>query len=402
MKSNKKPKFILNVKSINKEYRDNKIKKIEKIKDPNMSMGQKLLLVYSQDKTTTEKVNIKQIDNSIKENDIKKEIKENDSNINASKKKELEEKKEMPCKENIQPILLTKKNSKEINTIIDVNDIKKSDENKIQERIAEKGNGYSDMDKKIEILKSDKTTENSTANEIKENDKSFSMDNNVSLNQTNNTTFNASYNEQSTMDSTIIESQLNKSDINTSTSTDKILVIPNGFNEARVQYYIKYKLNDILLNESPNKAMPEKHQIKGEYWTFLYPNDLNTYCITQSGFLAHDKKGTIILGEEQNINEKNGLSFCGKNLEIKTEKGLETKKCSANEFICKECMQKNKEMYDIKRNYLINLNGRVAKINKGKYHCFGHFYEGKTIQDCITKFSCNACKMLDTFSNYYN
>ena len=86
MKSNKKPKFTINVKSINKEYRDNKIKEIEKIKDPNMSMGQKLLLVYSQDKTTTEKINIKQIDNSIKANDIKKEIKENDSNIKASKK----------------------------------------------------------------------------------------------------------------------------------------------------------------------------------------------------------------------------------------------------------------------------------------------------------------------------
>ena len=400
MKSNKKPKFSINVKSINKEYRDNKMKEIEKIKDPNMSMGQKLLLVYSQDKTTTEKINIKQIDNSIKANDIKKEIKENDSNLNASKKNELEEKKEMPCKENVQPILFTKKNSKEINTIIDVNDIKKSDKNKIQEKIAKKSDGYSDMEKKIEILKSEKTTENSTANEKKENDKSFSMDNSISLNQTNDTTFNTSYNEQSTMDSSNIESQVNKSEINT--STDKILSIPKEFNNSRIQYYLKYKLNDVLLNESQNKAMPEKCQIKGEYWTFLYPNDLNTYCITQSGFLAHDKKKTIILGEDQNINERNGLSFCGKNVEIKTEKGLETKKCSANEFICKECMEKNKEMYDIKRNYLININGRVAKMNKGKHHCFGHFYEGKTIQDCITKFSCNACKMLDTFSNYYN
>ena len=395
MKSNKIPKFSINIKSIIKEDRDKKMKEIEGIKDPNMSISQKLLLVCSQDKTTTDKINIKQIDNSIKANDIKKEIKENDPNINASKK---EEKKEMPCNENDQSIPFAKKNSKEINIIIDVNDIKKSDEKKIQERIAEKSDGVSDIDKRIEILKSDKTSENSTANEKKENDKSFSMDNNnISLNQTNDTTFNA---DQSTMDSTIIESQLNNSKI--STSTDKTSVIPKGFNKARIQYYIKNKLNDVLLNESPNKMMPDKFQIKGENWTFLYPNDLKTYCITQSGFLANDKKSAIIPGENQNVNEKNGLSFCGKNVEIKTEKGLETKKCSADEFICKECMEKNKEMYDIKRKYLINLNGRVAKINKGKYHCFGHFSEGKTIQDCITKFSCNACKMLDTFSNYYN
>ena len=395
MKSNKIPKFSINIKSINKEDRDNKIKEIERIKDPNISISQKLLLVCSQDKTTTEKINIKQIDNSTKANDIKKEIKENESNINVPKK---EEKKEMPCNENVQFIPFTKKNSKEINIIIDVNDIKKSNEQKIQERIAEKSDGVSDIDKRMEILKSGKTTENSTANEKKENDKSFAMDNNnISLNQTNDTTFNG---DQSTMDSTIIESQLNNSKI--STSTDKTPVIPKGFNEARIQYYIKNKLNDVLLNESPNKAMPDKFQIKGEKWTFLYPNDSKTYCITQSGFLENDKKSKIIPGENQNVNEKNGLSFCGKNVEIKTEKGLETKKCSADEFICKECMEKNKEMYDIKRKYLINLNGRVAKINKGKYHCFGHFSEGKTIQDCITKFSCNACKMLDTFSNYYN
>ena len=64
-------------------------------------------------------------------------------------------------------------------------------------------------------------------------------------------------------------------------------------------------------------------------------------------------------------------------------------------------MEKNKKMYNIQSKYLININGRVAKMNKGKYHCFGHFSVGNQIEDCISKFSCKACKNLDTLSNYY-
>ena len=65
-------------------------------------------------------------------------------------------------------------------------------------------------------------------------------------------------------------------------------------------------------------------------------------------------------------------------------------------------MKNNKEIYNIKKNYLININGRVAKINKGKYHCFGHFLVGNQIEDCISKFTCKACKLLQIYSEYYN
>ena len=61
----------------------------------------------------------------------------------------------------------------------------------------------------------------------------------------------------------------------------------------------------------------------------------------------------------------------------------------------------NKKRYNIKNNYLINIKGRVAKINKGSYHCFGHFLCGIQIEDCVSKFSCEACKMLDLYSSYY-
>ena len=64
-------------------------------------------------------------------------------------------------------------------------------------------------------------------------------------------------------------------------------------------------------------------------------------------------------------------------------------------------MKLNKEKYFIKNDYLININGRVTRINKGKYHCFGHFLVGNQIEDCINKFTCKACKMLNSIKDYY-
>ena len=61
----------------------------------------------------------------------------------------------------------------------------------------------------------------------------------------------------------------------------------------------------------------------------------------------------------------------------------------------------NKQKYNLKKKYLININGRISKINKGSYHCFGNFLIGNQIEQCITKFSCNACKNLNINSEYY-
>ena len=65
-------------------------------------------------------------------------------------------------------------------------------------------------------------------------------------------------------------------------------------------------------------------------------------------------------------------------------------------------MNYNEEIYNIKNNYLININGRVAKMNKGKYHCFGNFFVGNQIEDYINKFTCKACILLLMYSEYYN
>ena len=64
-------------------------------------------------------------------------------------------------------------------------------------------------------------------------------------------------------------------------------------------------------------------------------------------------------------------------------------------------MKINKSNYHLKNNKLININGRVSKIKKGKYHCFGHFLVENIIEDCINEFRCKACQNLDLISDIY-
>jgi hypothetical protein len=183
-----------------------------------------------------------------------------------------------------------------------------------------------------------------------------------------------------------------------SSNDSQIIIQEKKFNHARAMYYLKYKLYDIPLtiNNSTDYIIPEKYYIKDNYYAFVYPNELKTYIITQSGFLSKNEY------EKSNINIESplGLYFCGKTFKIDSD--LNLKKCAPNEFMCKNCMEKNKQRYNIKEKYLININGRVAKINKGKYHCFGHFLIGNKLEDCIKKFSCEACKLLNLYSNYYS
>ena len=88
-----------------------------------------------------------------------------------------------------------------------------------------------------------------------------------------------------------------------------------------------------------------------------------------------------------------------KNIENENKKDI--KICSPNIFICRDCQEINKQLYNIKSKYLINIYGRITKLNKGSFHCFGHFLVGNQIEDCINKFSCKACEMINLYSNYF-
>jgi len=181
------------------------------------------------------------------------------------------------------------------------------------------------------------------------------------------------------------------------------------FNSARANFYLKYNLYDIPLDiKDLTIHAADKFIINEKYFAFCYPNDLNTYYITESGFLlnheANHKDENYLKDINENKNnfyEKFGLYFCGENVSIQIGNNINKKKCSPNQFMCKECMEINKKKYCISNKYLININGRVAKINKGKIHCFGHFLNKNRIEDCISKFTCKACNMLDLYSNYY-
>lgn len=174
-------------------------------------------------------------------------------------------------------------------------------------------------------------------------------------------------------------------------------------NSVRANFCLKNNLYDIVLN--PNLYLPQKYKIDEIHYVLAYQKDIITYGFTQSAFLAKEnvKINNIIL---MNIDEskyyfKLGLYFCDKEIEVKIGNEIHKKKCTPNEFMCKKCMEVNKKHYNIKKNYLINIYGRVAKINKGDYHCFGHFLLGNQIEQCISKFSCNGCKVLDLYSKYF-
>ena len=393
-----KPKFSLNIKAVKKASKDIIEQKVNDIEDPNLSHTEKLLLVLSQDITKTETINnTKQFDNSIKEVNQKKDIKENDVNINIAEGKEFKEENKVTGSEistqkvtekEIRSCACTDENSKKVSHHID---IKKDEENKTEEKKVINDEGLLNQNEiKEGVFIIEKTMENSMKSEETINDQDCIINSTSYLEQTNDCTINTSINNS--------DANLSTTSFNNSNSQ------VNAFNDVRNEHYLRHKMYDIVLNENlKNKTIPTQYEINDKFRAFLYPNDLKTYCITESGYLVNKENKPIIPLDNKDINQENGLYFCGKNIEIKIEKGVVIKKCSTNEFICKECLEKNKEIYNIKSTYLININGRVSKKFKGNYHCFGHFcFVNNHIEDCISKFSCQACKMLDTFSHYYN
>ncbi len=82
-------------------------------------------------------------------------------------------------------------------------------------------------------------------------------------------------------------------------------------------------------------------------------------------------------------------------------------KCCPNKMICKNCMEKNKKRYKLDKLdksddlVLININGRAAKKKKNGFKCYGHFLVEKLIEVCAKKFTCEACKLLNKYENYY-
>jgi len=171
------------------------------------------------------------------------------------------------------------------------------------------------------------------------------------------------------------------------------------------KYYIKFKLYDNIDYYNNKKLkLPKMVQLDEGKYCYYYLNTLKTYYYTKSVFLGPNK--SIIEDQydldESKLNEPLGLFFCDKNIEYNNV----ITKCSPNNMICKKCMEKNKKRYHLGNKYLININGRVAKKitvgNKDKgFHCFGHFSIRKQIENCLNKFTCGACELLNRYEKYY-
>ena len=185
---------------------------------------------------------------------------------------------------------------------------------------------------------------------------------------------------------------------------ERIFII---FNVARKNFYLKHKLYDLQLTQNINiyeNTQPCKYIINENFSTFTYPNKVYTFSLAISGFLKTDKinEDNASINKEIKNNKyyhKFGIYFCEKDISL--EDG-QHKKCAPNDFMCKECMKKNRNIYNLKNNYMINIIGRIAKKNKGSYHCFGHFLVGENIEDCLTKFTCEGCKLLNLYSEYFD
>ena len=302
---------------------------------------------------------------------------------------------------------------------IDIKKIKDETERNIKNKIEKiKDKKLTYLEKRFIILAQEKTTTSCVNNNNKENNYEKEDNNNSNiliLNESNNTfnnvnniSYSYSQHYESTFDKTnsFTNEQIESIyDFNQKKNIDNSI---QECNSMRSNFYVKYNLYHNIINN--NLYYPSKYKINDKYFGLLYPNELISYGFIQSGFLT--KAQNIIDSNNSNdIDFKNskynkilGLYFCGKNIELNIGKEIHIKICAPNEFICKECMEINKKKYNLKQNFLININGRVAKLNKGSFHCFGHFLcynKENQIEDCIFKFSCKACKLLDEYANYY-
>ena len=194
-------------------------------------------------------------------------------------------------------------------------------------------------------------------------------------------------NDQSTRDNSQIISDLNFS------------IDINNISKSKKDYWIQFNLYDAIV---PNLSL--KNLIicdldkEKEIFCYLYNNKLKTYYFIKNIHFGKDYPVNDKIIEDKDYNKSYGLFFCGKKIEIEKN---EIQECIPDKMICINCMEKNRKIYNLESIYLININGRVAIENDGKYHCFGHFLVGNQIENCIQKFSCEACKLLDKYDKYY-
>lgn len=183
-----------------------------------------------------------------------------------------------------------------------------------------------------------------------------------------------------------------------STMNSSSMSIDNPSMNSKKDYWLKYKLYDAKVNNK-NLDKLNIYQLSDDKYCYFYKNELITYYFVKSVQFGENYSIDNESLKDPEYKESFGLFFCGKNINYNNEKDI---KCCPNQMICKECMKKNKKIYNLDKLYLININGRLAKKRKdGNFHCFGHFIKGNLIENCMKEFTCEACKLLKSYENYY-
>lgn len=219
-----------------------------------------------------------------------------------------------------------------------------------------------------------------------------------------NTSFSSNDEEQEEVKPIIIEEvnpiiQMESfSDDFQSTMNSSSMSIDNPSMNSKKDYWLKYKLYDAKVNNK-NLDKLNIYQLSDDKYCYFYKNELITYYFVKSVQFGENYSIDNESLKDPEYKESFGLFFCGKNINYNNEKDI---KCCPNQMICKECMKKNKKIYNLDKLYLININGRLAKKRKdGNFHCFGHFIKGNLIENCMKEFTCEACKLLKSYENYY-
>lgn len=282
---------------------------------------------------------------------------------------------------------------------IDIRLIKEKEEIEINKKIKEINSNESYYEKRLLVL-NEKSTKKDYMNkeEIKPSDEVLQNNDSKILNEETISLENTSCSNLANDSSTFQDSKENNTQFieDKKENKTKKSQLYKQFNEARTRYHLKYKLFDSLIIEgNDDLILPERYILDETHFVFVYQDNLMTYPISQTELLNRTK--TII--KIKNKEEPFGLHFCGNKINIDGEKGI--RECAPNNFICKECMEKNKKRYNLPKDYLINIKGRISIKKDDIYHCFGTFEDSKNFKYCMKAFTCEACKVLNLCKNYY-
>jgi hypothetical protein len=315
------------------------------------------------------KINISKV-RQFYEDKINKKISEiNDPSINLETKR-LYVLDQLNSSKTSDPIPIDFPNNKFI--LFDINKVREMREKKIEEKILNITDEQLSINDKRLLVLEEMNTSISSNNEEEEKEK-----------------------EDKSLSKALSLSTTLSLDISTSCSFSSFPIF-SSLDIEKKNYYLQYKLYDIKQFE--NLKYPILFPIKEEIYSYFYYNELTTSHYIQSIQFGEEYSINNDIEIDDNYNNSLGLFFCGKEIILENN---EIKKCCPNEMICRECMEKNKKRYKLKNRYSININGRAAKKHNNNFHCFGHFIIGRQIENCVGKFSCEACKLLDKYEKYY-